>query len=49
MAVSIGLLINKQAEIGLVYNPILEEMFTARRGHGALCNNKPIHCTKIEG
>ncbi|XP_015607059.1 inositol monophosphatase 1 [Cephus cinctus] len=41
--VSIGLLIDKVPEIGIVYNPILEQLFTARRGQGAFLNNSPIH------
>lgn len=40
--VSIGLLVNKVPEIGIVYNPILNQKFTARRGAGAFFNGKPI-------
>lgn len=40
--VSIALLINKTTEIGIVYNPMLEQKFTARRGAGAFLNGKPI-------
>lgn len=40
--VSIALLINKSAEIGIVYNPILNQRFTARRGMGAFYNGTPI-------
>ena len=29
----------------MVYNPYTDEMFTARRGHGAFCNGKPISVT----
>ena len=38
-----------QAEIGLVYNPILDDMYTARRGQGAFCNGKKLKCTKTKG
>ncbi|XP_012526335.1 inositol monophosphatase 1 [Monomorium pharaonis] len=41
--VSVALLINKTAEIGIVYNPILEQLFTARKGQGAFLNGAPIH------
>lgn len=41
--VSVALLINKIAEIGIVYNPILEQLFTARKGQGAFLNGAPIH------
>ncbi|XP_014489092.1 PREDICTED: inositol monophosphatase 1-like [Dinoponera quadriceps] len=40
--ISIALLINKTAEIGIVYNPILEQLFTARKGQGAFLNGAPI-------
>jgi len=46
-AVSIGLEINGEVEWGIVYNPSLEEVFTARRGGGAFCNGTPIHVSGI--
>lgn len=30
------------AEIGIVFNPVLGQKFTARRGQGAFCNGKQI-------
>ncbi|CRL02942.1 CLUMA_CG015782, isoform A [Clunio marinus] len=42
-AISIALLVNKVTEIGIVYNPVLEQKFTARRGQGAFYNGKRIH------
>ncbi|XP_046671465.1 inositol monophosphatase 1-like [Homalodisca vitripennis] len=42
VCISIGLLINKVAEIGIIYNPVLEQLFTARRGQGAFYNDRPI-------
>ena len=30
-------------EIGIVYNPVLEQKYTARRGQGAFYNGKQIH------
>lgn len=42
-AISIALLINKVTEIGIVYNPVLGQKFTARRGKGAFYNGKQIH------
>ncbi|XP_018400060.1 PREDICTED: inositol monophosphatase 1 [Cyphomyrmex costatus] len=41
--ISVALLINKITEIGIVYNPILEQLFTARKGQGAFLNGAPIH------
>jgi len=47
--ISIALAVNKELEIGIVYNPILEQLFTARRGHGAFLNGKPIKSSNVEG
>nr|XP_012235042.1 PREDICTED: LOW QUALITY PROTEIN: inositol monophosphatase 1-like [Linepithema humile] len=44
--ISVALLINKTAEIGIVYNPILEQLFTARKGKGAFLNGAPIHVSE---
>ncbi|XP_054275157.1 inositol monophosphatase 1 [Macrosteles quadrilineatus] len=43
ICISIGLLVNKVTEIGIIYNPVLEQLFTARKGQGAFYNDKPIH------
>ena len=34
-----------QVVVGVVYNPIMEEMFTAVRGKGAFLNGSPIHAS----
>jgi len=47
--ISIALTVDKELEIGIVYNPILEQLFTARRGHGAFLNEKPIKSSNVEG
>lgn len=47
--ISIALAVNKELQIGIVYNPILEQLFTARKGHGAYLNEKPIKSSSIEG
>lgn len=36
--VSVALVVDGAAELAAVYNPYLDEMFTARRGGGAFCN-----------
>lgn len=41
--VSIGFAINKQVVVGVVFNPVLNEMFTAIRGEGAYRNGQRIH------
>lgn len=47
-AVSMGLVVNQVPEIGIVYNPISEELFVARKGKGATLNGKPIHVSKVD-
>ncbi|XP_057871247.1 inositol monophosphatase 3 isoform X2 [Cryptomeria japonica] len=42
VCVSIGLTIEKIPTIGVVYNPMLGELFTAIRGGGAFLNTAPI-------
>ncbi|MED6157108.1 vacuolar transporter chaperone [Stylosanthes scabra] len=42
VCVSIGLTIGKIPTVGVVYNPIIDELFTAIRGKGAFLNGKPI-------
>ncbi|KAF7273584.1 hypothetical protein GWI33_013692 [Rhynchophorus ferrugineus] len=41
--ISIALFINKLPEIGIVYNPMLEQLFSARKGKGAYLNGKKIN------
>jgi myo-inositol-1(or 4)-monophosphatase len=43
----VSIALEKQGEItlGVVYNPILDELFTAEKGSGAYLNGKPIHVT----
>jgi len=41
--ISLAVLYNKVAQIGIIYNPVLEQMYSARLGQGALLNGKPIH------
>ncbi len=47
-AVSIGLEISGNMEWGAVFDPIRDELFTARRGWGARCNDLPLHVSKTE-
>jgi myo-inositol-1(or 4)-monophosphatase len=39
---SIALVEDGTVAIGVIYDPIIEELFAARRGHGALLNGEPI-------
>lgn len=40
--ISIALLINKTTEIGIILNPLVRQLFTARRGQGAFYNGNRI-------
>lgn len=49
--ISIALFVNKQTEIGIVFNPTLDKLYTARKGQGAFCNGESIRVsgeTRIE-
>lgn len=49
-AVSIGLYANGKMRLGVVYDPVSEELFTAIDGGGAKCNDQPIKvsdCSEI--
>ena len=47
-AVSIGLVEGDDLLVGVVYNPINGELFTAARGEGAFLNHKKIHVSSVE-
>jgi myo-inositol-1(or 4)-monophosphatase len=47
VAISVALLVNQKAEIGLIYNPILDELYTARPGQGAFCNGVRLKATDL--
>jgi len=38
-----------QTEIGVVYNPIMEELYMARADRGAFCNGNKLQVTDLEG
>ncbi|KAH7673301.1 inositol-phosphate phosphatase / L-galactose 1-phosphate phosphatase protein [Dioscorea alata] len=44
VCVSIGLTIGKVPSVGVVYNPIIDELFTGVHGQGAYLNGNPIKC-----
>ncbi len=45
-AVSIALKNKNKIEVGVVYDPLRDELFTAERGGGAMLNNRKIRVTK---
>lgn len=47
--ISVGLVIDKVQILGIIYNPYMEEMFTAIRGQGAYLNGKRIRVSEETG
>ncbi len=47
-AVSIALVEQGRPVVGVVYNPLLDELFAAQRGRGATLNGQPIHVSTTE-
>lgn len=45
-AVSIALVAGNETVVGAVYDPLRDELFAARRGHGATLNGEPIHVSE---
>lgn len=39
---AIALVVKDTLELGLIYDAMADRLYTARRGHGAFCNGKPI-------
>ncbi len=46
-AVSIALQIHETTVLGVVYQPMLDELYTALRGHGALLNGQPLRVSRV--
>ena len=46
--VSIGLVENGEPILGVLFNPVTEELFSALKGKGAFLNNKSIKCASKE-
>ena len=47
-AVSIGCIFKGKPVAGVIYNPVLDEMFTATTGQGAYLNGKRIHVSRAK-
>lgn len=46
-AIAVGLIENNKPKLGIVYDPLLDEMFIGKTGKGAYLNGKRIHKSKI--
>ena len=42
ICVSVGLALGREVVLGVIYDPVRKELFTARKGHGASLNGVPI-------
>lgn len=45
--VSIALAFQNEAKVGVIYDPMREEMFSAVKDQGAILNDKPIHVSSV--
>lgn len=48
ICISIGLLVHGVPTLGVIYNPILDELFVGSKGKGATCNGTSLHISKVE-
>jgi myo-inositol-1(or 4)-monophosphatase len=46
--VSIGVQRDGRGEVGVVYDPLLDELFAAERGQGATRNGRPIRVSRVD-
>jgi myo-inositol-1(or 4)-monophosphatase len=47
IAISIALMIQQKVVLGIVYDPLRQDLFRARRGQGASHNGNPIHVRNV--
>lgn len=45
--VSIALVAEGRLELGVIFDPMADEMFAGRRGHGAACNGRPMRVSTV--
>ncbi len=48
VGISIGVVENGEAVAGVVYNPLLDEMYWAQKGQGSYCNDRPLSVTATD-
>lgn len=46
--VAIALVVGDVLELGLIYDVVDDRLYTARRGHGAFCNGRPISVSGVK-
>ncbi|MEM7131868.1 MAG: inositol monophosphatase family protein [Chloroflexota bacterium] len=45
---SIGVAVNNEIVVGVIYDPNLNELFSAVKGEGSTLNGQPIHCSQVD-
>lgn len=45
--ISIALVVEGELELGVIYDPMADELFAGRRGHGAACNGRPMRVSAV--
>jgi myo-inositol-1(or 4)-monophosphatase len=45
-AVSLGVEVDGVREVGVIYDPIRQELFSAQRGKGGFCNERPLRVSR---
>ena len=48
VSISIALLVEKDTKVGIVYNPISNEMYSAKLGQGSYCNGEKLKVSNIQ-
>lgn len=48
VCISVALVVDEELNMAFLYNPTLNELYTARRGQGAFLNGKKIEASKLE-
>lgn len=47
VCISVAFVVNQELEMAFLYNPCMNELYTARRGQGAFLNGKQIFASKV--
>lgn len=47
--ISLAVTYKKEVQIGIIYNPMLEQLYTAKLSQGAFLNGKPIQVSEQTG
>lgn len=48
VCISVGLVVNCDAKLGIIFNPVLDMFFRAIKGEGAFLNDEPIRVSGVK-